>query len=698
LNHPALALPIDFGVDGAAAFFVLQASAGGDLGTQRGGSYAYWLPQLQSVAQALCYLHEQGLVHGDVKASNVLIDAAGHARLSDFGNLLQAGTTRTSTSARSTFTTSPQQRDAQAASFADDIYSFGALIYEMLSGQPPGYPDGTLVKLSPVHQAPQPLIDLVEQCLNELPSARPTTMTSVATSLETIVAGPDPIRTTVPLLTPPETASDALQANWKRPVHTETVDYRQIRRQGFRTGALVAVVVIGAIVAIVWLVVPAPKAPVPVSVVVAAKPSPEASAAQQIEDRDLRQLAQRKSEADALRAKAGSRADALVAADVSSWNPTGSVALTTALTDVDANMDRREYESALSQLKALSSTLDGLENGRRVAFDAALKQGQAALGQRNSVAASAAFATALKLDADSSSAKRGARRAATLDEVLAELSRARGLEQEGRLSAAALAYRRALALDAETPDAVAGLARTGAQLAADQFGQTMARGYAALRDRRSAAAREAFEAARKMRPDDPEIPRALAQLASEDSATELKDALSRARTAAIEEHWAESLAQYQKALAIDATLADVRGALNIATERAQLDKTLDQFIGQPERLYAPTVHDAAVNTLQRARAIIPAVPKLSEQITRLNALLVQADTPLSVTLRSDNQTAVTIYRVGELGQFVERTVQLKPGRYVVLGARVGFRDVRQEINLVPGKAEGSIVVQCNEPI
>jgi IMP cyclohydrolase len=79
-------------------------------------------------------------------------------------------------------------------------------------------------------------------------------------------------------------------------------------------------------------------------------------------------------------------------------------------------------------------------------------------------------------------------------------------------------------------------------------------------------------------------------------------------------------------------------------------------------------------------------------------LLGEAATPVNVVLRSDNLTTVTVYRVGARGNFAERALQLKPGRYVVVGTRNGYRDVRRELNVVPGNAAPVVVIQCVEPI
>jgi hypothetical protein len=75
-----------------------------------------------------------------------------------------------------------------------------------------------------------------------------------------------------------------------------------------------------------------------------------------------------------------------------------------------------------------------------------------------------------------------------------------------------------------------------------------------------------------------------------------------------------------------------------------------------------------------------------------------AETPQRVALTSDNQTDITVYRVGRLGTFEHKELELLPGRYTVVGQRAGFRDVRREITLLPGGEAPTVVIRCEEPI
>ena len=71
---------------------------------------------------------------------------------------------------------------------------------------------------------------------------------------------------------------------------------------------------------------------------------------------------------------------------------------------------------------------------------------------------------------------------------------------------------------------------------------------------------------------------------------------------------------------------------------------------------------------------------------------------MRLQLRSDGMTDVVIYRVGQMGRFESRDVELLPGRYAVVGTRAGYRDVRRDVEIPPGSTPGPVVVRCEEPI
>ena len=67
-------------------------------------------------------------------------------------------------------------------------------------------------------------------------------------------------------------------------------------------------------------------------------------------------------------------------------------------------------------------------------------------------------------------------------------------------------------------------------------------------------------------------------------------------------------------------------------------------------------------------------------------------------LESDQLTNVTLYRVGSLGVFASKQVELRPGTYTVIGSRDGYRDVRQTLRCGPAETCRRSDVVCVEPI
>ncbi len=69
-----------------------------------------------------------------------------------------------------------------------------------------------------------------------------------------------------------------------------------------------------------------------------------------------------------------------------------------------------------------------------------------------------------------------------------------------------------------------------------------------------------------------------------------------------------------------------------------------------------------------------------------------------MVVQSDNATEVVIYRVGRLGRFNRRELQLRPGRYTAIGSRPGYRDVRKVFEIPAGTEQATLRIRCEEII
>jgi serine/threonine protein kinase len=99
--------------------------------------------QLCQAAQALLYLHEELIVHGELRAENLLMSGVGRVLLSGFGSSAliggpaAAGTGPPDPLAR---WDSPEVLKGGSRTFSSDVYAFGMTIYEVFSPEPPSLP------------------------------------------------------------------------------------------------------------------------------------------------------------------------------------------------------------------------------------------------------------------------------------------------------------------------------------------------------------------------------------------------------------------------------------------------------------------------------------------------------------------------------------------------------------------------------
>lgn len=165
---------------------------------------------LQTLAGAVAFAHERGVIHRDLKPANVLIDLTGKPWLTDFGLAKRMDVDDSNTMTGQILGTaayiSPEQiNNRQAVSAATDVYGLGGILYECLTGKPPFQDDDVLKVFEKVQtQAPvsprelnskvdASLAAICLRCLEKDPGDRYASVDALASDLERYLNGEPPL-------------------------------------------------------------------------------------------------------------------------------------------------------------------------------------------------------------------------------------------------------------------------------------------------------------------------------------------------------------------------------------------------------------------------------------------------------------------------------------------------------------------------
>lgn len=208
LSAPNIVPVYDFGTSVDGSLFIVMALVEGrslrELLRERGALTQREAARIgYGVALALSVAHGRGLVHRDVKPGNILLDADGVPRLTDFGIVKALSGATEITQPGVAFGTaaylSPEQATGGRVGPAADLYSLGTVLYEMITGSPPfPGPDAEQVRYQQASELPRPpsvllpavdtrLEALIMACLAKDPDGRPESAAQVAATLATIL-------------------------------------------------------------------------------------------------------------------------------------------------------------------------------------------------------------------------------------------------------------------------------------------------------------------------------------------------------------------------------------------------------------------------------------------------------------------------------------------------------------------------------
>ena len=206
ISHDNILAVYDFGEEDGKPFMVMEFLRGRTLRSaikeKCAGDLAQKLKTALEIARAIAHVHAHGIVHRDIKPENVHIDESGRAKLMDFGIAKAADLTLTQPGyvLGTPYYMAPEQVKGDPVTPLADVYSFGILLYELLTCQRPF--EGPAIEqvffkilnepvnLDPVKAtgAPNEVVSLVGACTQKDPARRPASFAPIIASLESALA------------------------------------------------------------------------------------------------------------------------------------------------------------------------------------------------------------------------------------------------------------------------------------------------------------------------------------------------------------------------------------------------------------------------------------------------------------------------------------------------------------------------------
>ena len=271
-------------------------------------------------------------------------------------------------------------------------------------------------------------------------------------------------------------------------------------------------------------------------------------------------------------------------------------------------------------------------------------------------------------------------------------------EVSDTLELAAQAYASALQLDHLYVPAQQALQKVEAKLRDRAFQDLMGQALAAIETGTFDSAEKSLIQAAKINPGHSAIKDARVRLVSARRQQTLLGLRKQSEQLVVAEDWTAAIQLYQRALAIDSQAAFALNGLGAAQNRQRLHRQLDHYLADTTRLFSEEPRENASKLLEGNRQVAASEPTLSAKLSKLQQAVTLAATPVDLLIMSDNLTEVTVYKIGRLGSFEQKRLNLLPGKYTITGSRQGYRDVLKTVDLKPGVNGQSLNIRTEEQI
>ncbi len=643
-------------------------------------------PLLQQILGALIYAHNLGIAHGTLCPGNIMVDASGIVHITGFA--LPPVTYPANEQAY----LSPQVLAGRDPGTDDDIYSLGCILFKALTGKS-WKKDVELDLPLDAHLERQ-----LRAMLSESPFERPTTLLELRESLGSHFEGSS---TAIESVAFSRRSSSVLETTT-----TPTPDLigkRQDQAIPLQRVLLAGIcLLIFAALLFAFLPTNTPSetlssanSPVVITTGGPAATSTAAPVVTPLESARLEMFQKQGEEyaRDILRQQLDLEDTGVIFWARNDYEKIGA--------DLDAadNMYRnQQFDSALDQYKAVLASLVKLKSRAPGELEKHTGSGDKALLEGDAETALTSFTIATSIDGESKDLQHKLARAETLDQVQDLVRQGEVFERNGELDTARETFKTAKDLDGEWQPAKKGLSRIQRAIMQRNFQIAMSEGFREISSKNYDEARKGFSRAKKILPDSAEPEDGLLQVEQSERNDIILDHQKNAQAHLVSGNWPGAIGEYEAALLIADSLEFALTGLDYAKSRLALQARMQEFLRDPTLLQSNEGLAEASAALRQASRITPKADQLLDHIDILARLISTARIEIPVTINSDGKTEVTVRRHTALGKVTNKVVFLIPGRYTVVGQRLGYRDVREDLVLLAGEPSPILEIASTERV
>jgi hypothetical protein len=357
-----------------------------------------------------------------------------------------------------------------------------------------------------------------------------------------------------------------------------------------------------------------------------------------------------------------------------------------------------QYDSSYLYYDQANSKGEELLANSNARFNQLLESGLLQLENAQPDAALKNFEIASFIDPENEELLAAINRAINFNTIIRLYEQALELESDGLIQESLVMVDELLLLDPSFEDSFSLRERLLEGLDAINFNSLMTKGYQALNQEDSKNALIFFGEALQIGIDVEIVESAYVQAEQLKIAQKISKGLLDGERYLFDEQWDLAISSFDDALALNPSLSLLIEGREEALQRKLFDEKMKFYIDNPMILLDEGVLAEVKQSLEQADSFyfseVSLMPEIIETLKDVYQVMTQ---PIQIKVLSDTLTDVVIIRKADYGKFDFITINLAPGHYIATGIRNGYRDVRINFSVIPGK-ELAIEVVCTEKI